>query len=56
MQIGLNESDLHLLEKMQAFLGVGEISYHKKEKMVYFYVTKIQDLYTVILPFFLNTH
>jgi hypothetical protein len=31
---------------MQAFFKVGEISYHKKEKMVYFYVTKIQDLYT----------
>jgi hypothetical protein len=55
-QIGLNESDLPLLEKMQAFFKVGEISYHKKEKMVYFYVTKIQDLYTVIIPFFLNTH
>ena len=50
--IGLHLRDEFVLEKIQAFFGVGNIN--KKEESVKYQVRKLEDLYNVIIPHFTN--
>jgi len=51
-EIGLNEKDLALLEKIQSFFAVGGIRRNKVNNSVVFAVQSIKDLATVIIPYF----
>jgi len=49
--VGLHAKDLPLLEKIQAFFGVGNISIGNNNA-VFYYVSSIQELTNVIIPHF----
>lgn len=51
-EIGLNEKDLVLLEKIQSFFAKGSIRKNKVNNAVIFAVQSIKDLATVIIPHF----
>lgn len=51
--IGLHAKDLPLLEKIQSFFGVGNISIGNNNA-VFYYVSSVQELTNVILPHFEN--
>lgn len=48
---GLHSRDLPLLEKIQTFFGVGNISIGNNNTAIY-YVASVQDLTNVIIPHF----
>nr|QCW06963.1 hypothetical protein [Drechslerella brochopaga] len=51
-EIGLNEKELALLEKIQSFFAVGTIRKNKVNNSVIFAVQSVKDLTTVIIPHF----
>lgn len=50
--IDIHKKDLPLLSEIKDFLGVGVITINNKRNDALFRVSKIQDLLTVIIPFF----
>ncbi len=52
--IGVHYNDRHLLERIKALFGVGEIYINSSEKIIRLKVSSIKDLTEVIIPHFEN--
>lgn len=50
--ISLNIKDLHLIQSLQSFFGIGKIKQDLKNNAIVFYVNSVEDLINVIIPFF----